>query len=433
MEKDLKKFVRILPQLPGVYVYKGETGEVIYVGKAKNLRSRVGSYFHTVLDKSSKTYALVQRINDIEYIIADNEFDALILEATLIKKYQPKYNIVLKDDKSFLYIVIKKGTYPAIVISRKTNLNSKDKNFGPFTSSTVTKQVVRILRKIFPYKDCTESKFKKSKKSKVPCLYGHINLCPAPCVYPSESMNKLYKSNIRKIEKILSGGSSKLIRDVERKMKAFSKVKDYEQAAKYRDLLQKFNYVRANYKEAAEYLDNPYLIDDRSKEAICALQSIIPDLKKPPKRIECYDISNISGKESVGSMVVATDGKIDKSEYRRFKIRFKDTPDDVDMIYDVISRRFNRDWEHPDLLVVDGGKPQVSAAQRALEDMKVLCPVVGLAKKFETIVFKDGSSFKEINVEKNNPGLKLLIVLRDEAHRFAQSYHHLLRLKSLGV
>ena len=132
-------------------------------------------------------------------------------------------------------------------------------------------------------------------------------------------------------------------------------------------------------------------------------------------------------------MVVATDGKIDKSEYRRFKIRFKDTPDDVDMIYDVISRRFNRDWEHPDLLVVDGGKPQVSAAQRALEDMKVSCPVVGLAKKFETIVFKDGSSFKEINVEKNNPGLKLLIVLRDEAHRFAQSYHHLLRLKSLGV
>jgi excinuclease ABC subunit C len=132
-------------------------------------------------------------------------------------------------------------------------------------------------------------------------------------------------------------------------------------------------------------------------------------------------------------MVVATDGKIDKSEYRRFKIRFKDTPDDVDMLYDVVSRRFNKDWEHPGLLVVDGGKPQVSAAQRALEDMNVSCTVIGLAKKFETIVVKEGNNFKEINVEKTNSGLRLLIVLRDEAHRFAQSYHHLLRLKSLGV
>ncbi len=433
MEKDFKEFVRNLPQLPGVYVYKDEAGEVIYVGKAKNLRSRVGSYFYTQLDRSSKTYALVQRINDIEYIIVDNEFDALILEATLIKKYLPKYNIVLKDDKSFLYIVIKKGTYPTITVSRKTNLDPEDKNFGPFTSSTVTKQVVRILRKIFPYRDCSESKFNKYRKSGVPCLYGHINLCPGPCVDSSETMKRLHKNNVKKIEKILSGGSSKLMTDIDRKMNLLSKAKSYEEAARYRDLLQKFNYVRANYREAAEYLDNPYLIDDRSKQALDSLVSIILVLKQRPKRIECYDISNISGKESVGSMVVATDGKIDKSEYRRFKIRFKDTPDDVDMIYDIISRRFNRDWEHPDLLVVDGGKPQVSAAQRALEDMKVSCPVVGLAKKFETIVFREANSFEEISTDKDNPGLKLLIVLRDEAHRFAQSYHHLLRLKSLGV
>jgi excinuclease ABC subunit C len=433
MAKDFKQYVKTLPQLPGAYIYKDEAGKVIYVGKAKNLRSRVGSYFFTELDSFSKTYQLVQRINDINYIIVDNEFDALILEASLIKKYQPKYNIVLKDDKSFLYIVIKKDVYPTIVVSRKTNLNPRDLNFGPFTSSTATKQVVRILRKIFPYKDCSLSKFNKYQKLEVPCLYGHINLCSAPCVNSGEAFDKLYRNNISRIKRLLSGGASKLITDIERKMRSFAKVKDYEQAAKYRDLLQKFNYVRANYKEAAEYLDNPYLIDDRSKKALSTLQSIIPTLNEAPKRIECYDISNISGKESVGSMVVATDGKIDKGEYRRFKIRFKDTPDDVDMIYDVISRRFNRDWEHPDLLVVDGGKPQVSAAERAIEDMKVKCLVIGLAKKFETIVVKEGSTFKEIVVEKSNPGLRLLIVLRDEAHRFAQSYHHLLRLKSLGV
>jgi excinuclease ABC subunit C len=433
MEKDFKTIVKTFPQLPGVYVYRDETGEVIYVGKAKNLRSRVGSYFHTALDRYSKTYALVQRINDIQYIVVDNEFGALILEATLIKKHLPKYNIVLKDDKSFLYIVVKKGIYSKILISRKTNLDSKDKNYGPFTNSTVTKQVVRILRKIFPYRDCSESKFQRYRKMNTPCLYGHINLCPSPCVDLSDSLKKQYKNNIKKIEKVLSGDSSKLIRDIENKMKSFSKEKRYEEAVKYRDLLQKFNYVRANYREASEYLDNPYLIDDRNKEALQTLQSLIPSLKQIPNRIECYDISNISGKEGVGSMVVATDGKIDKSEYRRFKIRFKDTPDDVDMLYDVVSRRFNKDWEHPGLLVVDGGKPQVSAAQRALEDMNVSCTVIGLAKKFETIVVKEGNNFKEINVEKTNSGLRLLIVLRDEAHRFAQSYHHLLRLKSLGV
>ena len=433
MGKDFNNKVKKLPQLPGVYIYRDIAGEIIYIGKAKNLRRRVGSYFFTELDTASKTYSLVQRINDIEYIVVDNEFDALILEAELIKKNQPKYNIVLKDDKSFLYIVIKKGAYPAVLVSRKTSLDPVNKNFGPFTSSVVTKQVVRILRKIFPYKDCSEAKFNRFKKLGVPCLYGHINLCPAPCVDHSESLKKLYKNNIRKIEKVLSGDSSKLIKDLHKKMNIASKNKNYEEAAKYRDLLEKFNFVRTNYREASEYIDNPYLVDDRSKAALDALQVLIPDLKQSPKRIECYDISNISGKQSVGSMVVATEGKIDKSEYRRFKIRFKDTPDDVDMIYDVISRRFNRDWEHPDLLVVDGGKPQVSAAERALEDKNVSCQVIGLAKKNEIIVFKEGSIFKEVKVDKSDPGLKLLIALRDESHRFAQSYHHLLRLKSLLV
>lgn len=434
MPKDFKEFVKTLPQLPGVYIYKDALGEVLYVGKAKNLRSRVGSYFSTKLDSHSKTYALVQRINDVSFISVDNEFDALILEASLIKKYLPKYNIVLKDDKSFLYIVVKKAFWPTILTSRKTNLISKDKNFGPFTNSAVAKRMVRILRKIFPYKDCSDNKFTKYAKLGVPCLFGHINLCPAPCVDNSEEAHTQYLHNIKKIEKILSGGSSKVVRDLMGNMKKSSKEKNYEQAVKYRDLLENFNYIRASYREASEYMDNPYLMEDVEKESLEYLKATIPGLTGLPKRIECFDIANISGKQAVGSMVVATDGKIDKDEYKRFKVTLKDTPDDVDMMYDVLHRRFNNDWELPALVVVDGGKPQVGAAVRVLEDMNISsCVVIGLAKKFETIVYRDGNEFKEISLEKSDPGLKLLIRLRDEAHRFAQSYHHLLRLKSLEV
>jgi len=435
MIKNPKETVKSLPQLPGVYIYKDEVGEVIYVGKAKNLRSRVGSYFSTKLDPHSKTYALVSRINDVSFITVDNEFDALILEASLIKKFLPKYNIVLKDDKSFLYITIKKGRWPSITTSRKTNLSPKDKNFGPFTSSASAKKMVRILRRIFPHRDCSESKFSKYHRLNTPCLYGHINLCPAPCVDDSQEMKAKYTHNIKQIEKILSGGSSKVIKNLEKNMKKASKEKDFEQAAKFRDLLNSFSYIRASYREAAEYLENPYLMEDLEKESLQALKDNLPLLIKLPERIECFDIANISGKQAVGSMVVATEGKIDKDEYRRFKVTFKETPDDVDMMYDVLYRRFNRNWQFPDLLVVDGGKPQVGAAMRVLEDANVSCAVIGLAKKFETIVYFDRGQkeYREIVLEKSNPGLKLLIRLRDEAHRFAQSYHHLLRLKSLEV
>ena len=433
MKKDFRNIVKNFPQLPGVYTYYDANGEVIYVGKAKNLRSRVGSYFQTNLDKHSKTYSLVQTINDVRYVVVDNEFDALILEAELIKKYKPKYNIVLKDDKSFLYIVIKKELFPSVVTSRKTNLDSHDINFGPFTSSSTTKQIVRIVRKIFPFRDCPPSKFKKHEKLLSPCLYGHLGLCPSPCVKKEQQDIKAYKSHISRIRKLLSGDSSVVLKGLESEMKKSSKNKEYERAAYYRDLVNKFSYITSNYRNAEEYIDNPHLMEDLHRKALENLNEVLPGLSRPPQRIECYDVANISGKDAVGSMVVATGGAIDKSEYRRFKIRFKDTPDDVDMIYDVLTRRFNRNWEHPDLIIVDGGKPQVSAAERAVEDLNLNIPVIGLAKKFETVIFREKGEFRELSLALDSHGLKLLIRLRDEAHRFAQSYHHLLRLKSLEV
>ena len=190
-------------------------------------------------------------------------------------------------------------------------------------------------------------------------------------------------------------------------------------------------YVRTNPSSADKYIENPNFVEDLANDAIQEIQDALPHLSKLPKRIECYDISNISGKEAVGSMVVATKGQIDKSQYRKFRIKFKATPDDFEMMSEVLTRRFNNDWPMPDLVVLDGGKGQVSAVLEIAQKMNIQIPIVGLAKKKETIVYKETSEFIELNLPKNNEGLKLLIKLRDEAHRFAQAYHHNLRLKKI--
>jgi excinuclease ABC subunit C len=301
----------------------------------------------------------------------------------------------------------------------------------------VVRQLLRTIRKIYPYRDCSDSKFSRHSKVGKHCLYGSIGLCQAPCVNKSDRDIKNYKFSVLQIKKLLSGNSSKLVNSLEKKMSKESKELRYEDAATTRDLLNKLYYVRQSFRSAEEYIDNPYLKDDIAEIALKSLVENIELLKEKPSRIECYDISNISGKGSVGSMVVATNGKIDKDEYKRFKIRTKDTPDDFDMIFEVLYRRLkhekkdNKNWPRPDLLVVDGGKGQVSAALAALKEYKLEIPIIGLAKKFETIVYKDKNDFKEINLEKRDPGLLLLIRLRDESHRFAQAYHHKLRANNL--
>ena len=464
---NLKEKAGSLPQVPGSYIFKDKTGRVIYVGKAKNLRSRVGSYFNVAIDTSSKTAALVRMINDLEFIEVESEFEALILEAELIKKHKPKYNIVLKDDRSNLYIVIraekvyvcgKNVWLPKVITARKTELQKKDLVFGPFPNSEVAKNILITIRKVFTFRDCSAGKFNRYKKIGSPCLYGHIGVCSAPCIAKNGLEIKAYKKRILSVKKILSGQASKLISDIGREMKKSSHKEEFEKAAEYRNLLEKFSYVQRSFRDAAEYIDNPYLVEDLTKKSLEEIGRLLPFLgrsfaqKKEPKRIECYDISNISGKEAVGSMVVAVGGKVDKKEYRRFRIRFKDKPDDFGMLYEVLYRRLEREaknekreraaeggkkrqlsWGVPDLIIVDGGRPQVSAAIEVMKDLDFTIPVVGLAKKFEHLVFLESGEFKEVEWPKSNLGMKLLINLRDESHRFAQSYHHLLRKKSLGV
>lgn len=445
---NISQKVESLPQTPGSYIFKDASGKVIYVGKAKNLKFRVKSYFSVSIPSDFKTAELVSKINDLEFIKVGSEFEALILEAELIKKYRPKYNIVLKDDKSRIYIVIrddvisisgKKYKLPKVITARKPDLRDSDIVFGPYPNNVVVRKILTTSRKIFPFRDCNYTKFAKYRKIGSPCLYGHMGICPSPCLVSEPSDLSSYKKNIFGLKKILSGNATGLIKNIKRKMQIYSQNEKFEEAAVYRDLLDKFYFVQKTFREAEEYINNPYLIDDINKKSLEEIKDFLPFLKNLPRRIECYDISNISGKEAVGSMVVSINGSIDKSEYKRFKIKFKKTPDDFGMMYEVLYRRLKRElpgsdvksWGLPDLIVVDGGKPQVSSASDVLKDLGIFVPVVGIAKKFETLVYKEGEDFYEKRFPNDSLGMKLIIRLRDESHRFAQSYHHLLRKKSL--
>lgn len=452
----LKSQLQDIPQAPGVYKFKDEVGTVIYVGKAKNLRHRVGSYFQTKYSPltkgqiplasettgdyvfNSKTSRLVESITSIEVIQVKSEFEALVLEAFLIKEFKPFFNIVLKDDKSFLYIEIlsEEELFPWLRLSRKNDLKQNSDFFGPFPSSESAKFVFKTIRKFFPYRDCSDTKFSTYSKRKKPCLYGDLGLCPSPCAGAINS--RKYKSRVRGIKEFLSGESLEIILELEKKMKQASLARNYEEAAEYRDTLHKFNYVREKRIPASLYAQKPDLLQDLEHLALTQLQDSLPNLKSFPARIECYDISNLGKTWVVGSMVVAINGKLQKSLYRQFKVK-GNFSDDALRMSEVLSRRLKRglskekNWDLPDLLILDGGIPQLSSARQILKNMGLEeIPLVGLTKKEEILVYFDGVKYTEITLPLGSEGQNLIIKLRDEAHRFAQSYHHKLRLNEIS-
>jgi len=435
--------LKSLPIYPGVYKFLNSSGEVIYVGKAKNLKNRVKSYFRVSLGKDTKTQALVENIADLEFIEVSTELEALILEEKLVKKFQPKYNILLKDDKSFLYIVLrdseitlekKELNFPQVISARKTDLKPTDIYFGPYPRAEVAKYVLRTLRKIIPFRDCTKSKFISYKRMGKPCLYGHLGLCQAPCT--GNVTVKEYKSDILKIKKFLDGNFKKIILDIHKEMLEESKNENFERAAKLRDIIKKFEYLTINSKKIDLIAENPLLAEDLVNESLDNLVKNIPILRDYPERIECYDISNLSGTEATASMTVALNGKLSNSEYRRFKIKFKKTPDDFEMMRETLRRRFKRSlledsWKLPNLIILDGGKGQLSAGNSVMEELKIDVPMISIAKKEETLIYIQRGEFYEVKLPKTDEGLKLVQRLRDEAHRFAKKYHHQLRLKKL--
>ncbi|HWS48676.1 MAG TPA: GIY-YIG nuclease family protein [Candidatus Methanoperedens sp.] len=417
---DLKK----IPTSPGCYIYKNSKGEIIYVGKAINLKKRVSQYFRRDDALGPKTKILVSQIDSIEIKTVNSEIEALILESSLIKKYLPKYNSLLKDDRSYLYICISKESTPRIFTAHFSNLPPKANIYGPFPDASAAKSLLKTIRRLFPFRSI-------EKHPKSDCLYCHMGLCPGP-----NPDKKKYQKDIQKIKKILNGQFKSLVKSLNIEMKLASKSEEFENALTLKKQIDSLNYIVSGWYNLKILFEDINLPEDNQSSAIAELKTTLNPYLRIQKinRIEVYDISQLGNKYFVGAMVVWQDGHIDNSQYRKFKIKSKITPDDQFMIKEIIYRRLQHsEWTLPDLIVVDGGKPQVSAANSVIaSEAKQSISIIGLAKRIETIVIKNDDSWIEINLPEKSHGLLLLKRLRDEAHRFANKYRQELIKKELS-
>jgi len=415
MYKKLKIQVEKLPAKPGVYLFESGDGKIIYVGKSINLKNRVKSYFQSRDILDTKTAQMVAEIKRINYIPVFSEIEALLLEASLIKKHQPKYNIIWKDDKSPLYIKITIGDkIPIVITTRREKETSQVLLFGPFPRASVAKNVLKTIRRIFPY--CQHKSMQKS------CLWVHLGLCPDPY----RGNLRMYRNNIKNIIMLLNGQNKKVLLNLKRQMKLASRREEFEKAARIKKQIEEIQYLTQTYRGPTDYLERPTLYQDLVIEKLKDLAKTLK-LSKIPQRIEAIDISNIMGKKASGSLVVFIDGEKDKSQYRRFKIKTKETPDDIAMIKEVLSRRLQNKWPLPDLIVIDGGLGQLNAAINILAEFGKNIPTIALAKREEEIYFKEQK--KPLKLSKDSLALQLIQEIRDEAHRFALSYHRKLRAK----
>lgn len=560
IEEELKK----LPQKPGVYIMHNAQDEIIYVGKAIVLKNRVRQYFQSSKNKSSKIIKMVSQISYFEYIITDSELEALVLESNLIKEHQPKYNTMLKDDKSYPYIKVTVcEDYPRVFLARKMK-RDKSKYFGPYTSGLAVKDTIELLRKLYKIRTCSKV-IPNANENDRPCLYYHMKQCDAPCQgYISKEE---YKEKINHVLDFLNGNTTKVLSDLEEKMSEFASRLDFEKAAEYRDLInsvkqisqkQKITnsdqedrdviaiakamdeavvsvfFVRegkllgrehfhmTNVSESSRseivasfikqyYSGTPFIprelmleeeIDKEEEEVISewlsskrgqkvhilvpqkgdkhklvelaaknASMILIQDgekIKREEKRttgavkeisdllgigiatrMEAYDISNISGFQTVASMVVYEDGKPKRSDYRKFRIKSTKGPDDYKSMEEVLTRRFvhgmderekldkaNVDYKfgsftkYPDIILMDGGKGQVNVAIKVLESLKINIPVCGMVKDDNHRTRGLYYNNEELLFEKNSEAFLLLTRIQDEAHRFAIEYHKLLRGKN---
>ncbi|MDP1854168.1 MAG: excinuclease ABC subunit UvrC [Candidatus Omnitrophota bacterium] len=402
--QELKQKIASIPDRPGVYLMKDTEGRVIYIGKAASLKKRVGSYFSKQYG-SAKQMALVEKIADIDYILTENEAEALILESALIKKNKPQYNVSLRDGKNYPLVKITSEDYPRLLVVRR-RLDDGAVYFGPYTDAKLLRQAIKVLRRVFPY--CTCRPFPKK-----PCLNYDIGLCPAPCI--GEISKKEYAKNIEDIRLFLEGKNEELFAKLSKEMSGFSKERNFEKAKELRDKISALSSMSG----AAS------IYEAESRE----LRRVL-GLKDSPKRIEAFDISCISQEFVVGSMVGFLDGRPDKNNYRRFRIK-GERLDDCASIAEVVRRRYKRvllgEITSPDLILIDGGKGQLSAAKSELDNLRLRIPIISLAKKEEEIYLPQKD--KPLRLAMDSKALTLIRRIRDEAHRFAVSYHRLLRKK----
>lgn len=421
---ETTSLLKKLPKTFGIYQFKDEHGKIIYVGKANSLRLRVASYFHIKHKAHSKTAQLVQRIHSISTIEVASEIEALLLEAKLIKKNRPVFNTQWTDDKDYLYIKITwKDEIPRVLTARREKIPG-NMYFGPFPSASTVKYTLQTLRRIFPYCNERKTQFRKDGTN----LYTDLGLCPGP--HAGFISLKDYRKHVRKLTQFLEGKKEHVVKQLEKEMKQAALLEQFERAGKIKKQLDGMAYITTQVTGPEEYLENPQLLLDKREDE---LQGLTKELGLPstPVRIECYDISTIQGRFAVGSMVVFTNGQPDKSQYRRFRIRYKEIPKDVPndfwMMREVLSRRLKNDWPLPDLFLIDGGKGQVSAVLAVLEENGIHIPVAGLAKRLEEL-FVPGKE-TSIQLPHEAPALHLVQRLRNEAHRFAITYHKKIRNK----
>ncbi len=435
MKQSLKNKISKSPHQPGVYRFLNNHNEVLYVGKAKDLKNRLTSYTAPPPTLLPKTAIMLQQAENVTFQTVGSEVEALLLEAKLIRDLQPKYNSITKDDKHPLYIKITREKFPKILTVRKED-DKKSIYFGPFPSSGSITAVLKLLRRVFPY--CSQQKIGKRA-----CFYSHLGLC-RPC--PSEIVKnknederkrqtKLYQANVLQIKRILSGRIQDIVRQLEREMIIKAKEEDFEKAAELRDKINHLRYIIQRPLSPNEIILNPNLPEDLAQKRNEALRQVllVRGIKLPHLALlEAYDIANIQGRSAVGSQVSFVNGSPEKNLYKRYRIRLPNRPNDVGMIKEVLKRRLaHTDWPYPQLFLVDGGKPQVAAATEVFSEKNVTIPVIGLAKKEEEIVIPKGGNFEIVRLQRADPALQLLQHIRDEAHRFAQRYHHLLMKKRL--
>jgi excinuclease ABC subunit C len=422
--------VRTLPTTPGVYLMKDAQGCVIYVGKAVNLRSRAGSYFTKAAEVDRRTADLVPEIADIDFIEAESEVDALLMEARLIKDIQPRFNALLKDDKTFPYLQITtREDFPRVEFTRQPE-SSGVKLYGPFTSAGQLRGTIAVLQKIFRFRTCTldiEANDEKWRWFR-PCLLASINQCTAPCNLRISKED--YREDIRRLKIFLDGGKASLLKELEASMFEASRAMKFEKAARLRDEIKSLNSLSLRGDLESHAQPEVFYIDPQ--KGLAGLKKVLK-LNEIPRRIEGIDIAHLSGTETVASLVQFIDGLPFKPGYKRFKIESVQGVDDFASMREVVTRRFLRLTQEgesfPDLLLIDGGKGQLNAVMETFQMLNITPPTtISLAKKEEEI-FVPGES-ESIQLSRHAYSLRLLQYVRDEAHRFAQHYHHLLRKKS---
>lgn len=458
MNAQLERKLKELPRAPGVYFHKSKSGEIIYVGKAAVLKNRVRQYFQSKRDMDIKTLALVAEIEDTDWVETESEIDALFLESEMVKRYMPRYNILLRDDKSQLFVRIDmKSEWPYVSFTRNPADDGAE-YFGPYYNGYAVKKALRYLRKIFPY-------YTKSRKdNERPDLDSHIGLSPRPGTTSDE-----YKATLRKLIRYFEGGRKALARDIEKEMHQAAKLHDFENAARLRNKLRDLQELQRRIM----FGDKEFL--DISKDRALGDLADLLSLPKVPARIEGYDISHMGGVNVVASMVVFTNGVSDRAQYRKFKTKIEQNNDTYNM-YETLLRRLSeknlKSWGAPDLLLIDGGKGQLDAAIRAMEERQVKFPIISIAKREEELlVHRTRSNITVAAIEtlmcepiegvyvevsgdyyvvnlhagqrnasshsRNLRGapivstytdvVKLFQRIRDESHRFAVSYHTVLK------